>query len=136
MTPKKASSLYRQIAEELNLPEDLVEVFVEFMYKELRTNLTGLSHPRINLEGLGHFAAKPMVVRKAIPRYTKSLENHDTSTFGAYFNKKQLEVKLENLIALEKKMTEQEEKRKTFKTEKHEKSKTNLEKPGPDNGGN
>jgi hypothetical protein len=127
MIPKKASKLYRQVAEELDQEEGLVEALVEYLYKDLRDNLTNLTHPRINMEGLGHFVVKPYIVRKAIPRYTKTLENHDTSTFSAYYNKKNVETKLEQLLLLERAIQEQEQKQETFKKTKDERSKGNVE---------
>lgn len=128
MIPKKANKLCKQVSEELGVNTSLVEDLVESFYKEVRQNLTGLTHPRLNIEGLGHFAIKPGTVRKTIPRYQKSLENHDTSTFGAYYNKKMVENKLEALIDIEKKISLQEEKKEQFKQEKYEnKSKRDLE---------
>jgi len=127
MIPKKARSIYKQVAEELDISESLVEDFVEFVYKDLRNNLSNLTYPRINMTGLGHFMAKPLTIRKAIPRYTKNLENHDTSTFGAYYNKKQVEEKLAKLIELEKKITIQDERKQEFKKLKHGNTKRDME---------
>ena len=133
MIPKKATKLYTQVSEELGVNATLVEDLIECFYKDVRQNLSNLTHPRLNVEGLGHFAIKPGSVRKAIPRYQKSLEEHDTSTFGAYYNKKMVESKLEALIDIEKKISQQEEKKEQFKQEKYEgKSKGNLEEPETD----
>lgn len=128
MIPKKATKLYKQIAEELGVNNALVEDLLEDFYKNVRQNLSGLTHPRLNVEGLGHFVVRPGTVRKAIPKYYKALENHDTSTFGAYYNKKMIEGKLEALIDIEKKISQQEEKKEQFKNSKNEnKSKGNME---------
>jgi len=133
MIPKKANKFYKQVSEDLNVNASLVEDLVDCFYKELRQNLTNLKHPRLNVEGLGHFVVKPGTVRKAIPRYHKSLENHDTSTFGAYYNKKMIEGKLEALIVIEQKITQQEEKKEQFKQKRNEiKLKGNMEKPETD----
>lgn len=127
MIPKKASSLYKQVSEDLDIDQILLENFIEFYYKDIKEKLTNLRYPRINVDGLGQFVVKPNIVRKGIARYSKSLENHDTSTFGAYHNKKSMEVKLDLLIELEKKIIQQEIKKETFKKNKHEnKSKENL----------
>ena len=76
---------------------------------------------------MGHFVAKPMLVKNDIPKITKKLQEHDTSTFGAYFNKKGLEVKLEQLLELEKKMLVEETRKDNFKKTKNESSiKNNL----------
>lgn len=127
MNPKKASKLYRQVAEDTNVEENLVEHLVEFYYKEIRQQLSGLTHPYIRVNGLGHFYAKKIIIRKAIPRFQKILETHDTSTFGAYFNKKSMESKLEKLINIEGLICQEELRKKTFKEKKNESSaKSNL----------
>lgn len=127
MIPKKASKLYKQVSEDLDVEQILVENFIDFYYKRIRECLTNLAHPRINVDGLGQFIVKASNVKKAIPRFKKSLENHDTSTFGAYFNKKRIELKLDLLIVLEQKILLEEQRRETFKKEKNEKyTKTNL----------
>lgn len=94
MIPKKASDLYKEVSETCEVSESLVENLIEFFYKDLRDNLTNLKHPRINVLGLGHFKIKSKTVELHIERYTKILQNHDTSTIKAYFNKKMLEEKL------------------------------------------
>lgn len=136
MIPKKASKLYRQVAEEINVEETLVEDFVEFLYKNVRSCLSNLSYPRINVEGLGHFNAKASWVRKSIHRSAKGLEKHDTSTFGAYSKKLRIEEKLDLLIELEKKITLEEQRKLNFKIEKYESINSNLGEQTEDNGGN
>ena len=121
MIPKKSSILYKPVAEELNISETLVEDLISFYYKEVRQNLSNLVFPRINIEGLGHFIIRTKLVRNAIPRYTNLLENHDTSTFAAYYNKKGIETKLELLIELDKIIQQQELKKINFIKNKNEK---------------
>lgn len=104
MKPKKSSELYKQVSEDLNIDQDLVESLIEFYYKDVRKLLTNLSYPRINVDGLGHFVARHGIVNKAIDRISKGLENHDTSTFKAYHNKKAMEIKLNLLESLKKKI--------------------------------
>jgi hypothetical protein len=132
MIPKKASSLYKEITKEFEVSKDLVETLVENYYETLRKKLSSLSDLRINVDGLGHFVIKIQKVKKAIPHYEKVLKNHDTSTFGAYHNKKNVEEKLELLTEIHKKAEQELLKRKTFKDEKY--SKINLAKPETDPG--
>jgi nucleoid DNA-binding protein len=120
MNPKKANKLYKPVAEELHVEESLVEDLVEFMYKTLRQNLSGLTHPRINLDGLGHFTARPFSVRRGIESANKVLSNHDTSTFSAYHNKKQLDVKVKALTKLEEMIAAEDQRKQEFKTKKNE----------------
>jgi nucleoid DNA-binding protein len=134
MIPKKSNSLYSEISEEFDISEDLVESLVENYYKTLRKKLSALSDIRINADGLGHFVLKIKKVKYAIPHYEKILKNHDTSTFGAYHNKKSVEEKLDLLKKIHEKAEIELTKRKKFKDEKY--SQNNLAKPEADSGGN
>jgi hypothetical protein len=130
MKPKKANSLYKEVTEEFDVSEDLVETLVESYYKTLRKKMSSISDLRINVDGLGHFVIKIQKVMKAIPHYEKVLNNHDTSTFGAYHNKKNVEEKLELLKKIHVQIEEELLKRKTFKNEKY--SQDNLAEPETD----
>ncbi len=122
MNPRKAKRIYEIVSEDLNIKKDLVEDLVEFYYKDVRKLLTNLEYPRINVDGLGQFVAKPKTVSNAIEKISKSLDDHDTSTFKAYHNKKAMEVKLDLLTKLHSKILDQESKKQEFlKTKKDEK---------------
>lgn len=126
MNPKKSNKLYKEVAEELNISDTLVEDAVSFYYKQIRQMLSGLTDPRINVEGLGHFVAKSYFIKKTIPRIEKSLQEHDVSTFSAYFNKKGKEVKLGQLKTIELKLLAEEERKSQHKLRKDEYVKNNL----------
>jgi len=137
MIPKKSSQLYKEFAEEMSIPAELVEDLMQSFYKEIRSNLTGLTFSRINVEGLGQFVARPSLVKKSIERYKKALNSHDTSTFKAYYNKKMLEEKVESLEKLNIKINEMDLKKETFKKKKDEEYiKTNLGQQETDSRGN
>ena len=127
MNPKKATKYYKHVAEDLNIEESLVEDFIEFYYKNIRFSLSHLTYPRINVEGLGHFVVKPSWVRRSIDRISKSLDKHDTYTFGAYAKKIRLGETLDLLIELEKKIFTEEQRKKSLKETTNESSiKSNL----------
>ena len=133
MIPKKSSLLCKELSEEMDLPQSLIQDFIEFYYKEIRSSLTGLKHPRVNVDGLGQFVVRTHAVRKAIPRLKKILETHDTTTFSAYFNKKTLEDKVEALKSIEKQIVSLEEKKGAIQKQKDEYIKKNLEGEKEDN---
>ena len=127
MIPKKSSVLYKELAEEINIPIELVEDLIQTYYKTLRTELSNLSQPRINIDGLGQFVARQALIKKSIDRYKKVLDSHDTSTFRAYYNKKMLEEKVQKLESLEIKIKAQNQKKQDFINKKNESStKSNL----------
>ena len=133
MIPKKSSLLYKELSEEMDLSQDLIQDLIEFYYKEIRSNLTGLKHPRVNVDGLGQFVVRSHAVRKAIPRIKKILETHDTTTFSAYYNKKMLEDKIIALENIEKQIVSLEEKKEQTQKQKDEYFKNNLEGTQVDN---
>jgi nucleoid DNA-binding protein len=127
MIPKKTSDLYQQLSEDLNLDKDLVESFIDFYYKELRKTMSDLKHPRINVEGLGHFHVKPQIVKKAITSYSRLLENYSSETFNGYHNKKRITNKVELLKNIYVKLEEAKEQKELFKQKKYGKTDTTLE---------
>ena len=92
MIPQKPNKLYIELSETLNHSSFLIEEVVEFYYKTVKNLLTDLKHPRVNIEGLGHFVAKTGLVKKSIPKFQNILEKHDTSTYAAYYTKKMIIV--------------------------------------------
>ena len=121
MIPYKYNKLYTLISEELNVKEDLVDDFINFYYKEVRSTLSNLNHTKVNIDGLGVFSIKPRSVDKLINRYQKTIDNYNNYSFKSYFNKKQLESKLNDLYNIQEKIRKEKEDRKNFLSEKYKK---------------
>lgn len=134
MNPKKSSTLYKEVSEELNISETLVSDIIDFYYKDLRTNLSNLKYPRINVEGLGQFVIKTKLAEVYIEKLTKMLPAHDVSTFRAYYNKKSMEEKLALLSTVTVKIEHEKQRKEEFlKTKNNESStKSNLGEQGKD----
>jgi len=115
MKPKKARLLYQELAEERDLPKDLIESLVDFYYKNVRTLLVELHHPRINITGLGLFIAREKTIEASIPKFEKYLANHDTSTYSAYYNKKMLEEKITYLHSIKEQIKKEKIRKENFK---------------------
>lgn len=127
MVPKKAKELYKQLAEDNNLSEALVQNTVEFYYATIRKNMMNLTHERINISGLGQFIVKISSVEKGIEKTEKVLASQDESTFRGYHFKKVLEERLMLLKNVHAKMLTVKEERKKFREKKNESStKSNL----------
>ena len=122
MKTKKSRLLYQEIAEQKDLSKHLVENLLDFYYKNVRSLLSELYHPRINITGLGVFVARKNTVNKAIPRFKKYLENHDTSTYSAYYNKKMLEEKLEFLYSIKDQIEEEHKRKEMFINNRNKKN--------------
>lgn len=128
MIPKKPNILYKDIAEENDLSENLVDALIGFYYKEVRKELSGLTHTRINIDGLGQFVVKARTVDALILKCERIIAKTDDYKFSSYFNKKRLEGKLEELRAIKVKLDADKEKKQTFLKDKHDrKASNNLE---------
>tara|TARA_Y100001972_G_C7511198_1_gene258280 strand:- start:11 stop:394 length:384 start_codon:yes stop_codon:yes gene_type:complete len=114
MKPTKSSLIYQELSEEKDLSKYLVENLIDFYYKNVRTLLSELHHPRINITGLGVFIAREKAIKNAIPRFKKYLKNHDTSTYSAYYNKKMLEEKIEFLYSIKDQIEIEKKKKEEF----------------------
>jgi nucleoid DNA-binding protein len=129
MVPKKTKDLYKQLAEEQNLSEALVQDVVEYYYKAVKQNMIGIAHPRIDVSGLGQFIVKISTVERGIEKTEKVLKVQDESTFRGYHFKKVLEERLVLLKNIQQKMLAVKEERKKFREKKNESSiKSNLGK--------
>lgn len=124
MNPKRSSTLYKEVSEENNVIEVLVSDLIDFYYKELRTQLSDLKYPRINVDGLGQFVIKEKLAEVYIAKLSKMLPNHDVSTFKAYYNKKSMEEKLQLLMDVTIKIEEEKNRRKEFNENKYNESST------------
>ena len=119
MNPKKVKVLHNIVSEDLNIKPELVEDLIEFYYKEVRSLLSNLKSPRINIDGLGQFVVKPGVVIKSTEHITKIIDSHDTSTFKAYHNLKNIEQKLDLLNKLTVKIKQETNKKSQFFKDKN-----------------
>jgi nucleoid DNA-binding protein len=124
MNPKKSSTLYKEVSEENNVEELLVADIIDFYYKELRSELSDLRYPRINVEGLGQFVIKERLANTYITKLTRMLPTHDVSTFKAYHNKKSMEEKLELLNRVTVKIKQEKNRKEEFNKNKNNESST------------
>lgn len=100
MIPKKFNTLYKQVAEDLNVSENLVDTFMTFYYKNLRKNLSELKHTKINVDGLGVMYVKGKSVDSLLTKYTNIAKKLTTDTLTNYHYKKRVEDKIELLLSV------------------------------------
>ena len=115
MIPKKPQEIIKQVAEETDLPQAMVDDIISFYYKELRKNLSSLEHIRLNLPGLGHFLIRATIVKKLAHKYNVQIEKYSTDTFTNYHNRKSAEHKIERLSHAVEKINEFRKQKKEFK---------------------
>jgi len=128
MIPKKPKLLYKQLAEETNLNETLIDNLITFYYKEVRSEMSALNHTKIYIDGLGQFIVKSRTVDNLILKYERIIAKADNYSFSSYHNKIRLTTRLEELNAVKLKLQEDKSKKQIFLIEKNgRKTNNNLE---------
>lgn len=113
MRPKKAKEFIDDVAKETNLSKDVVESVISFYYRQLRQNLSSLSHNRVHVTNLGDFVIKHWKVDDKIDMLQKFEENNKAKglqKITARFKTAESLYELRNL----KKTIEEENQRKDF----------------------
>ena len=128
MIPKKPKILYKQLAEETNLNETLIDNLITFYYKEVRSEMSALNHTKIYVDGLGQFIVKSKTVDNLILKYERIIAKADNYSFSSYHNKIRLTTRLEELNSVKLKLQEDKSKKQIFLIQKYaKKTDNNLE---------
>ena len=125
MIPVKPKILFKQIAEEDDINQQLIDDVVTHYYRTIRVLLSELKHTRINIDGIGQFVVKPKAVQKLIDKYNRNLANLDGYSLTSYHNKIRLETRLEELNNVSLLIQQEKESKEQFKNTKY--AKGNLE---------
>jgi nucleoid DNA-binding protein len=113
LRPKKAKEFINDVASEVKLSKEVVESVISFYYRELRQNLSCLSHSRVHVTNLGDFIIKHWKVDDKIDMLQKFEENSRAKglqKMTARFKTAESLYELRNL----KKIIEEENQRKDF----------------------
>ena len=125
MIPIKPKILFKQIAEEEDISQQLIDDLVTHYYRTIRVLLSELKYTRINVDGIGQFVVKPKAVQKLIEKHNRNLANLDGYSLASYHNKIRLESRLEELNNVSLLIQQEKESKEQFKNTKH--AKGNLE---------
>lgn len=125
MIPVKPKILFKQIAEEEDISQQLIDDLVTHYYRTIRVLLSELKYTRINIDGIGQFVVKPKAVQKLIEKHNRNLANLDGYSLASYHNKIRLESRLEELNNVSLLIQQERESKEQFKNTKH--AKGNLE---------
>jgi nucleoid DNA-binding protein len=130
MIPKKPKEIIKQVSEELDISQTLVDDVVTFYYKSLRKKLSDVEDLRYSATGLGDFLIRNTGVSKAIRKFESMKKGIGDATFSNYHNRKLIEGRLTKLYKINDKIEEFMEKKRSFKEMKYGKqAKRNLEEP-------
>ena len=132
MLPKNSKHYIVPTAEDLDISSTLVEDAVGFYYSTLRKTLGELKCPIIQVEELGSFNSKAKELPKLVAKYTKHLSVLKPETFNQMSTKKNVETKLEEVLSLQKKMTDEKKRRTQFNIKKYGQSTPDMGKQKKD----
>ncbi|MFO0089462.1 MAG: hypothetical protein ACK518_01370 [bacterium] len=139
MRPKKAKEFLEEVSKKVGLSKEVVDSVITFYYRQLRQNLSGLTHNRVHVTNLGDFVVKHWKVDDKIDMLQRFEENNKAKglqKITARFKTAESLYELRNL----KKIIEEENQRKDFiklhKTKANVKSRKkhnkNMEEQGGD----
>lgn len=115
MNPKKPKDFKEGIAEEVGVHQKVVDDFVKFYYSKVRSALSNLEYPRINVEGLGTFVIRKRKLDAQINRHKSILGNIVNTTYNGYEKSVAVKRKIELLENMKKMNDERIEAKKKFK---------------------
>mgnify|MGYP003128607178 CR=1 FL=1 len=118
MNPKSYKIFKEGIADEVGVHENVVDDLVTFYYGKVRKNLSDLTHPNINITGLGTFTIRKVRLEKNIKKNKSYLGNITKNTINGY--EKHLTIqdkidKMENMLDMCNKLLEEKKKFKANK---------------------
>jgi len=107
MLPKSSTHFIQPTADELDRSVELVDDAVSFFYSMVRKSLIDMKGPNIQIENLGSFKAKKTELPKLVAKYITHLDVLKQETFNQMKLQKELEAKLEKVIALQGQMADE-----------------------------
>ena len=116
MKPKSHKDFKKGIADEVGVHQSVVDDFLSFYYAKLRSKLSDLDFPRINIDGLGTFFLRKNKLEKSIKRNKSILGNLAKRTYAGFAKSEDIDnniVKMEAALAqMEKDILKKKEFRK------------------------
>ena len=106
MNPKSHKEFKKGISDEVGVHPSVVDDFVSFYYAKVRENLSVLSFPRINVEGLGTFYLRKNKLEKSILKNKSLLGNIAKRTYNGFAKSEDIQQK--NILQMESAMTQLE----------------------------
>lgn len=121
MRPKKAKDFIPEVANNLDLCEDLVKDVVNYYWQEVRKSLSTLSHSRIHVTNLGDFVTKHWKVDEKIEVLEKWEENNKLKGLQEMTARFKTAETLYQLKEVKKLIAEEDQRKDFIKLHKHKK---------------
>lgn len=137
MIPKKASDHIKPTAQELGVPEDLVQDLTAFYWSDVRKALVELKGHNIYVENLGTFQIKHWKLDDTEKSYQDTFRKYQerqetySMTFQRFSIMKDLQSQIDKIKGVRESWLRDQEKKEQVKNKRNE-SKTNMDTPEAD----
>lgn len=128
MNPKKAKDFVSNVANELNLQDDLVKEVVSFFWAKVRSGLGDLKHHTITVPNLGTFKVRRNKMNEMVKKSEEIMQHSDPKEFKQYAAYTHASDRLQKIKNLQEMLEEEYSRKMDIKNNRNEKSTGNLEK--------
>ena len=104
MNPKKAKTLYKEVATDLALDESLVKDILDFYWSSLRKQMSNLTAVRLDVMNLGTFEIMPKTLERTIEAYKNYQSVPVPKTFSRYEAYSLIEERLKRLLEIQQEL--------------------------------
>lgn len=137
MIPKKASDHIKPTAQDLNVPEDLVQDLTAFYWSEVRKALVDLRSHNIYIDNLGTFQIKHWKLDETEGSYKDTIQKYQerqetgNMTFQRFSIMKDLQKQVDKIQGVRESWLKDQEKKEQVKNKRNE-PKANMDTPEAD----
>jgi hypothetical protein len=128
LNPKKAKTLYKEVATDLGFDETLVKDVLDFYWQSVRKSMSGLGAPRLEIINLGTFEIMFKPLEEKIQSYIRYSEMQPPKTFKRYDAYSETTLRLKRLTDIKKELASYKIKKQEIINKRYAtKDKENLE---------
>jgi hypothetical protein len=128
LNPKKAKTLYKEVATDLGFDETLVKDVLDFYWQSVRKSMSGLEAPRLEIINLGTFEIMFKPLEEKIQSYIRYSEMQPPKTFKRYDAYSETTLRLKRLTDIKKELASYKIKKQEIINKRYAtKDKENLE---------
>jgi hypothetical protein len=120
LNPKKPKYILKDLHEDLDLNESLVNDVLDFYWSNVRKSISSVVYPRINIENLGVFEVKLKNLVGSIAKYENTLNGFKGDTFGKYQRYQAIKNRLDLLLAAKEIVVQEKLRKKEIKSTRYE----------------
>jgi nucleoid DNA-binding protein len=132
LNPKKPKNILKDLHEDLELNQTLVNDVIDFYWNNVRKSISSVVYPRINIENFGVFEVKLKNITGTIIKYEHTLNSFKGDTFTKYQRYQAIKSRLDILLNTKETLLEERKRKETIKTNRYGRTNPNMEEEGKD----